>query len=222
MKTRKRHLKRWIALPALVLIAVAYLIIDNSVRPTILSLSESRLRALAVQAMNESVRENIGSQVSYSDLIEIQKDNEGNIILVNANAAVMNNLAAATAITAQEKIQNLGKQGISIPIGTIIGGQLLSGRGPSIVVQFEPVGSITTNFKTDFEDAGINQTRLKIYLILDTTLRIVVSSTSQTVEISSQVLVSETIIVGDVPQSYVNVDNTDDMLNLLPDSMMQP
>jgi len=222
MKTRKRHLKRWIALPALALIAVAYLIIDNSVRPTILSLSESRLRALAVQAMNESVRENIGSQVSYSDLIEIQKDNEGNIILVNANAAVMNNLAAATAITAQEKIQNLGKQGISIPIGTIIGGQLLSGRGPSIVVQFEPVGSITTNFKTDFEDAGINQTRLKIYLILDTTLRIVVSSTSQTVEISSQVLVSETIIVGDVPQSYVNVDNTDDMLNLLPDSMMQP
>ena len=74
---------------------------------------------------------------------------------------------------------------------------------------------------TEFEDAGINQTRHKIYLILNATVRILIGNAAQTVVISSQVLISETIIIGDVPQSFVEVDNTDDLLNLLPDSMIE-
>jgi len=221
MKKRKRHFKKWIAFLLLILVAVAYMLIDEAIRPTILSLSEARLRAIAVKAMNEAVRETVGSGVTYTDLINIQKDDEGNITLVSANAVLMNNLAANTAIAAQDKILNIGEQGIKIPIGTILGGQLLSGRGPSVIVRVEPVGSVTTDFLTEFEDAGINQTRHKIYLILNATVRILIGNAAQTVEISSQVLISETIIIGDVPQSFVEVDNTDDLLNLLPDSMIE-
>ena len=220
MKRRKRHLKIWILIFLVVLIAVVYAVIDNAIRPTILSLSEARLRAIAVKAMNEAVRETIGNDISYSDLINIQKDDQGKIVLVNANTVLMNNLAASTAITAQDKILGIGEQGIKIPLGTVIGGQILSGRGPTVEVRVEPVGSVTTDFKTEFEDAGINQTRQKIFIVLNATVRILVGNTAQTVEISSQVLISETIIIGDVPQSYVDVANTDDMLNLLPDSMM--
>ena len=221
MKARKRHLKAWFALLLLILVTVGYIIIDDAIRPTILSLSEARLRAIAVKSMNEAVRETVGSGVTYTDLINIQKDKEGNITLISANAVLMNNLAASTAIAAQDKILNIGEQGIKIPIGTILGGQLMSGRGPAVVVRVEPVGSVTTDFMTEFEAAGINQTRHKIYLVLNASIRILIGSSSQTVEISSQVLISETIIIGDVPQSYVEVDDTDDMLNLLPDSMMQ-
>ena len=221
MKARKRHLKAWFALLLLILVTVGYIIIDDAIRPTILSLSEARLRAIAVKSMNEAVRETVGSGVTYTDLINIQKDKEGNITLISANAVLMNNLAASTAIAAQDKILNIGEQGIKIPIGTILGGQLMSGRGPAVVVRVEPVGSVTTDFMTEFEAAGINQTRHKIYLVLNASIRILIGNSSQTVEISSQVLISETIIIGDVPQSYVEVDDTDDMLNLLPDSMMQ-
>jgi len=221
MKKRKRHLKKWIAFFLLILVAIGYMFIDEAIRPTILSLSEARLRAIAVKAMNEAVRETVGSGVTYTDLINIQKDDEGNITLVSANAVLMNNLAANTAIAAQDKILNIGEQGIKIPIGTILGGQLLSGRGPSVIVRVEPVGSVTTDFMTEFEDAGINQTRHKIYLILNATVRILIGNAAQTVVISSQVLISETIIIGDVPQSFVEVDNTDDLLNLLPDSMIE-
>ena len=221
MKARKRHLKAWFALLLLILVTVGYIIIDDAIRPTILSLSEARLRAIAVKSMNEAVRETVGSGVTYTDLINIQKDKEGNIALISANAVLMNNLAANTAIAAQDKILNIGEQGIKIPIGTILGGQLMSGRGPAVVVRVEPVGSVTTDFMTEFEAAGINQTRHKIYLVLNASVRILIGNSSQTVEISSQVLISETIIIGDVPQSYVEVDDTEDMLNLLPDSMMQ-
>lgn len=220
MKKRKRRFKIWIAVFFIVLATVGYILIDNSIRPTILSLSEARLRAIAVKAMNEAVRETIGKDISYSDLINIQKDDQGKIVLVSANTVLMNNLAASTAIAAQDKILNIGEQGIKIPLGTVLGGQLLTGRGPIVEVRVEPVGSVTTDFKSEFEAAGINQTRQKIFIVLNATVRILISNTAQTVEISTQVLISETIIIGDVPQSYVDVANNDDMLNLLPDSMV--
>jgi sporulation protein YunB len=213
---RIRISKKWIALLLLVIIVIAYVLIDNAVKPTILSISEARLRAIAVNAMNAAVQETIGDGMNYTDLINIEKDDTGQIMLVRANAALMNSLAADTAITAQDKISSIGEQGISIPIGTIIGGQLLSGRGPLVKVKFEPVGSVTTDFMTEFEDAGINQTRHKIFLVLNATVKIVVGNASQQVEISSQVLISETIIVGSVPNSYLQFDSKDEMLNLLP------
>ncbi len=217
---RKKRYKRWIALVLLILAFIGYLLIDAAMRPTILSITEEQLRAIGVKAMNDAVRETIGADVNYSDLINIEKDSNGRITLVSANAVMMNNLAAQTANTAQEKILSIGKQGIGIPIGTILGGQLMTGRGPNIVIQVEPVGSVTSDFQTEFEDAGINQTRHKIYLVLNASVRILMGSVSQTVEITSQVLISDTIIVGDVPQSFVDVANEDDMLNLLPDNMV--
>lgn len=211
-----RFSKKWIILIVLVLLVTAYLIVDNAIRPTILSLSEARLRAIGVEAMNDAVRETIGSSgVTYTDLIHIEKDNAGKISLITANTVLMNNLAADTALAAQHKILSVGEQGISIPLGTILGGQLLTGRGPAVIIKFEPVGSVTTDVKAEFEDAGINQTRHKIYVILNASVRILLGNASQTVEISSQVLISDTIIVGDVPEGYYQGSH-DELLNLLP------
>ena len=215
MRRRLRISKLWIPLLILVLLVIGYSVLDNAIRPTIMSLSEARLRAIAVQAMNDAVRETVGSNVNYSDLINVEKDQDGKIVLVSANAVLMNQLAASTAIDAQNKILNLGEQGIDIPIGTIVGGQLMTGRGPKVNIRFEPVGSVTTDFMTQFEDAGINQTRHKVYLVFNVTVRILIGSASQTVEISNQVLISDTIIIGDVPQNYFQ-GTEDQLLNLLP------
>lgn len=215
MARSKKKYRKWIIIVLLILVFVGYLLIDNAIRPSILSLTEARLRAIGVKAMNEAVQETIGNGLVYTDLIHIEKNDEGNISLISANTAAMNNLAAQTANCAQDKILNIGEQGISIPIGTIVGGQLLSGRGPAINVRIEPVGSVSTEFKTEFEDAGINQTRHKIYLVLTANVRIVVGNASQSVQLSSQVLISDTIIIGSVPQSYFQ-GSQDELLNLLP------
>ncbi len=215
MAYRRKKFGKWIVIALLILVFLGYLLIDNAVRPSILSLTEARLRAIGVKSLNEAVQQTVGNGVVYTDLINIVKDNEGKITLISANTTQMNNLAAKTANCAQDKIINIGEQGISIPIGTVIGGQLLTGRGPSINVKIEPVGSVVTEFKTEFEDAGINQTRHKIYIVLTATVRIVVGNAAQSVDISSQVLISDTIIIGDVPQNYFQ-GTQDQLLNLLP------
>jgi len=215
MRRRRKISKLWIVLLVVGGLVAGYFALDNAIRPTILSLSEARLRAIAVKAMNDAVRETVGSDVGYLDLIDFEKDEHGKIVLISSNAVKMNQLAASTAIAAQDKILNLGDQGINIPIGTILGGPLLTGRGPLINIKFEPVGSVSTDFKTEFRDAGINQTRHKVYLVFDATVRILIGNAPQTVDISTQVLISDTIIIGDVPQNYFK-GTEDQLLNLLP------
>jgi sporulation protein YunB len=220
MRLRVKISWKWITAIILALLIAGYLIIDSAIRPSVLSLSESSLRAIAVKAMNDAVSETVGkSGITYEDLTHIEKDASGKISLIAVNTTLVNELGAKTALAAQDKIMSAGEQGISIAIGTILGGQILTGRGPSVVIKFEPIGSVTTAFKTQFEEAGINQTRHTIFLILTSSVRIMIGSAPQTVEISTQVLISDTIIVGDVPQSYFESTNGG-LFNLLPDNEM--
>ena len=100
---------------------------------------------------------------------------------------------------------------------TISGSPLRAGRGPEMLVKVVPVGSVSSEFVTEFRTAGINQTRHKVYIRIRANMRIVIPTGAREVEVVAQVPVAETVIVGQVPQSYVNVDSTEDMLNLLPD-----
>ncbi len=88
--------------------------------------------------------------------------------------------------------------------------------GPDIRVRMTPVGSVSVDFTDEFHAAGINQTRHKIYLLLKTQVKIVVPLGSEVINVSTRVPISESIIVGDVPQTYVNVADEDQMLNLVP------
>jgi sporulation protein YunB len=220
MKHKIKLPKKWIIILILLVLLACYMVIDSMVRPAIVSLAESKLKAIAVTAMNDAVRKSIGgSGVNYSDLMDIEKDGDGNISIINANTVLLNELATETATAAQNNILNAGQQGINIPLGTVFGGPLLTGRGPAIIVKFEPAGSVTTDIKDELDAAGINQTSHRIYFILNASIRIIVGNISQTVEVSSQVLISETIIVGKVPQTYLQFSGSSSgLLNLLPNN----
>jgi len=202
----------------LVAAIAVFLIIDYNIKPVVLDMAEGSVRYLAVEAINQAVMNvMMGKDIKYTDLINVLQDNEGKISMLQANTIRMNELGSLTALEAQNNINKVGSQGIKIPIGSVIGGQLLAGQGPRITVKIIPVGSVTTDFVTEFQNAGINQTKHKIYLKVKANVQIVVPTGSKKVEVASQVPIAETIIVGSVPNSYVNVDETDKMLNLVPD-----
>jgi sporulation protein YunB len=204
-RVRIRIPKKLIVILFLGLILFVYLLIDSAVKPTIFDLTQSKLQYLAIKAMNDAVSE-MASGVSYGDLITILKDKNDHITMLQANTLKMNELASKAALKAQDTIMNLGNQGIYIPLGTIVGGQLLSGKGPLIRI----------DISSEFESAGINQTRHKIYLTLDSSIRIVVGNTSQLVDIAQQVLISETVIIGNVPNTFLE-STRDELMNLIPD-----
>ena len=206
--------KKLIIIFILCLLVFSYLMIDNAVKPTIFELTESKLQYLAIKAMNDAVSE-IVKDVSYNDLITVLKDKNDRITMLQANTLKMNDLASKAALKAQETIMNLGDQGIYIPLGTILGGQMLSGKGPLIRIDIIPTGSVISKFSSEFETAGINQTRHKIYITLNASIRIVIGNTGQLLNIVQQVLISENVIIGNVPNTFLE-SSRDELLNLVP------
>jgi sporulation protein YunB len=199
-----------------VLGVAAFLIIDNQFQPSIEIMSEAKIRVMAIKAMNSAILEIINGDTKYTDLVNVVYNKDGTISMIQQNTVKMNELGNRAALLAQDKLAAVGTQGMNIPLGTLVGGELLAGKGPVVHIKMTPVGSVTSEFKTEFESVGINQSRNKIYIVLNAQVRIITPTSSHNVEVQSQMPVSETIVVGNVPNTYINVDETRKMLNLVP------
>ena len=136
-------------------------------------MSEKNARLIATQAIYEAVRNKIASN-SFNQLIDYKTDNNGRISLIQANTVQMTKLASETSIEILQEIKKIGITDLRIPISSIFGSQLFANVGPVIDIDIRPAGSVNVDFFTDFEEAGINQTRLKIYLMVKTDVQIVV------------------------------------------------
>jgi len=214
-KRRRGRLGRMLLLVALLLLA-AFMVLEDNLSQVILNMAQANAYALAVEVLNEAVAGAVQKGVAYEDLVTIQRDAEGKITLLQANTMGMNELASSIALEAQTHLtQGEGKQ-VSIPIGAALGVPLFAGTGPKVNVSIVPVGAVSTRFITEFESAGINQTRHKIYLWLEASVALVLPNDARQVEVGAQVPIAESIIVGSVPESFVDVNNKDDLLNLLP------
>ncbi len=188
---------------------------DANLRPVILTMAEAQARVMAVQAMNDAVFEVMRSDGLYDDLMTVVLDEKGRVAVMRADTARMNELATTSALRVQQNLSKIAEAGISIPLGAALGVQLFAGSGPRITVKIVPVGAVSTDFKSEFSAAGINQTRHRIFLRIDTTVQMVIPTGTQTAQVSAHVPVAESIIVGEVPDSFVDVANEEDMLNLL-------
>ncbi len=193
-----------------------FLFIDNNINPAIITFSEASIQSIAQTAMNDSIKDILGSSIKYTDLINVLTDKDGSVAMIQANTMKMNSLASQTSQLVQEKVKSMGNQNIKIPLGTIFGSKLLAGWGPNIPVRIISFPSVSTDFDSEFEQSGINQTRHKIFLSLRARIRIAIPLNTADIDVDSRVPVTETIIVGDVPQTYINVDDTDRMLRLVP------
>jgi sporulation protein YunB len=200
--------------------ALVFLFVDQAVTPTIIVMSEAKVRYITVSAMNEAVKEILGEGIIYTDLINVRVDNEGKIAMMQANTIKMNILATDTSRIAQEIIAAMGAEGIRIPLGAIFGSELVAGLGPRMNVEMIPIGAVATDFATEFQHAGINQTRHLIYLVMNAQVRIVVPLGSELISISTRVPVTETIIVGEVPQNYFNTDMLNEGFPFMPDMQL--
>lgn len=221
MKAIKKRRKRRIrGLPLRLLLAVIipaalFFWMDANLRPVILTMAEAQARVMAVQAMNDAVFDVMRSGGLYDDLMTVVLDDAGHVSVMRANTARMNELATTSALRVQQNLSEIAEAGIRIPLGAALGVQLLAGSGPRIAVRIVPVGAVSTEFISEFSAAGINQTRHRIFLKMDTTVQMVIPTGTQTARVSAQVPVAESIIVGEVPESFVDVADTEDMLNLI-------
>lgn len=208
----RRTLLSVLAFSAVAAALTAAFFATTQMRPILESLATTRASNMVNRIVSEAVDEAIESgNIRYSDLITFEKDHEGRITAIYSNMAAFNRLQSRILDIVLTRIDQVSTRELSIPVGSLTGSVLLAGRGPSISVRMESVGSSSANFENEFTSAGINQTKHQIVLKIDVTVSILLPGFSTATTVSNAVTVAETVIVGSVPDTYTYFNSTSEI-----------
>ncbi len=174
----------------------------NSASAVILSAARARLEECARRAVDRAVFATAGGE-DYSDLATVLRDSSGNIAAVTVNSARINYLARRTASLVAEDMNAQTEEGVPVPIGAFTGIGALSGYGALVNVKIAPVISVDCSFVSRFAEAGVNQTIHSIYAAVTADITLVLAVRSQSFSVTSDIIVCEGIIVGKVPDVYL-------------------
>ncbi|MBU5590992.1 sporulation protein YunB [Clostridium sp. MSJ-4] len=181
-------------------------IFDKRIMPTVIVVANSEMRVKVNEIMNENILEKYSEGFDYNSIVNVEKDHDGNIVMLKADTLKLNSLATKVALDSQKDINDLEYLNIKVPIGYILNNNILSNRGPNVTVRMKPIGKVEVKYSSVFESAGINQTRHKIYVEIKSLIRVIIPLHSNDVEVRCEVPISETIIIGKVPRTAIDLD----------------
>jgi len=167
------------------------------------TLSQTQIRNTTSDLINDSIAKQIDSgNIQYDRIVYFEKDLNGRITALKTNIGEVNRLKTDTLNMINDEILALDTTDLGVPLGSLFLPEFLSGRGPQIAVQILSIRNSDAAFTSNFTQAGINQTlhQLNMHVSVDVSVLVLGKATEFTV--SSQVVVAETIIVGDVPDTF--------------------
>lgn len=181
----------------------------KSIEPIFNTICKKEAIGVATQISNNKATE-VMKKYEYEDLATIIKDEKGNVTMVKSNIIPINKIISDVAVEIQSELEKMESKDVGIRLGTFTGTKLLSGRGPKVKLRIAEVGSVLTDFKSEFIQAGINQTLHRVYLEVKCNVSILTPFNTIEEEIVNQVILAESIIVGTTPSTYYNFDNLSD------------
>ena len=198
-----RRLLRRILLVLLIL-AVAFVVFRGKYRDVVRELAQTQVKNSTSDLTNDAIAKQIANgNIAYDRLVFFEKDLDGRITALKTNMSEVNRLKTDVLNIINDEILALDASSIGIPLGSLFLPEVLSGKGPAIPVHILSIRNSDASFVSHFEQAGINQTLHKLTMVvsIDVSVLALAETTSFTME--SEVVVAETVIVGDVPQTYL-------------------
>ena len=137
-----------------------------------------------------------------SELYSMMTDESGNVISVSLDTAKANRMKNLLTGEIEKSIEELGDEGINIPLGTLLGIPLFTGKGSSLELGIQQLGAVRSDFSSKLESAGINQTRLTVYVTVTVEIRAILPNGHKDITVSEEQIINDSLIVGDIPQYY--------------------
>lgn len=164
---------------------------------------EQFTKVYATEAINEAILDSLNDSLKYSELINVEKNNNGEIVLISANSYKINVASQEIVETTKRKLGNKLKKGVPIPMLAFSGLGVLSGYGKIIDFKTLSVTSVVCDFVSEFKSVGINQTLHSIYATVTSCVIIELPFDRREQVILSNVLMCETVLIGKVPEVYL-------------------
>lgn len=202
-RTRRRLLVLLLALLLLLLPLLRVLYNGTSV---LKSIAEATMRSITTEAVNDAVYYTLSDNLRYEDLVSIARGEKGEILSITSNSLQINRIARDTAYMSQKNLNEMSREGISIPLGAFSGIELFAGMGPVVHLKIIPISNVECRFVSSFESVGVNQTKHSIYLEIVSDISIIMMRETSNFASTTEVLICESVLVGEVPKVYFSSD----------------
>lgn len=190
----------------LVILAVAFFFLRKRYDSLIVSLSETSVKNATSDLINDSIDEQIRTgNIQYDRIVYFEKDLNGGITALKTNMSEINRLKTSILNIINDEILALDTTDVGIPIGSFILPELLSGKGPCVPVKVLSIRNSDASFESSFSEAGINQTLHRLNMNISVDIAVLVLGKTESFTVTSQVVVAETVIVGQVPEAFLQM-----------------
>ena len=198
-----------LALAAAMIFTGILLWVEVIIEPNLEAVSRMRAEVLVSRAVNKALTEQFGKEDPQKDFFIVQKDEDGRTEMVQADSIAINVMMTELTGCLQQAFREMDEETLEVPVGSLFGSKLFSQTGPYMDLAVVPLSVLSTDFRTEFEEQAINQTKYKIYIVLSCRVKVMAPFCSRTFDTSTTVLLAETVILGEVPDSFVQVPEED-------------
>lgn len=188
----------------LAIVALLFLMLRSRYRDVIRELAETQVKNTTSDLTNDAISKQIADGIiQYDRIVYFEKDLDGKITALKTNMSEVNRLKTDILNIINDEILALDTSDIGIPLGSLFLPELLSGKGPAIPVHILSIRNSDAIFFSEFSQAGINQTLHKLTMEVSVDVAVLVLGETSSFAVNSEVVVAETVIVGDVPNTFL-------------------
>ena len=182
---------------------LVFLIFRLKYRDALAELARTQVTNATSDLINDAIdSQMLNNNIQYDRIVYFEKDLEGRITALKTNMSEVNRLKTAILNLINDEILAMDTSELGIPIGNFLFPEIFSGKGPSIPIRILSIRNSDASFHSAFSEAGINQTLQKLNIDIQVDVSVLVLGQINSFTVSSQVVVAETIIVGQVPEMF--------------------
>lgn len=209
-KNENKNARKIFKISIILIIAITFAYFSlKSIEPIMERNCKNMAKSIATKISNNKATE-VMTKYEYNDILKITKDEEGNIKMVGTDIFVINKIISDVPVYIQEELEKSENNTFQIPLGSFLGSKIFSGIGPKVTVKMQVAGNLDTDLRSEFTSAGINQTLHRIYLEVKCNVIILTPFETMEEQIVNQVLLAEGVIIGNVPNSYYNLEGLEE------------
>ena len=202
----RRRIRRilYFLLAAFLTVSLGFLMLRSRYRDVIRDLAETQVKNTTSDLTNDAIAKQIDEGIiQYDRIVYFEKDLDGRITALKTNMSEVNRLKTDILNLINDEILALDTSDIGIPLGSLFLPELFSGKGPSIPVRILSIRNSDASFASSFSQAGINQTLHQVTMIVSVDVAVLVLGQTSSFTVNSEVVVAETVIVGEVPDTFL-------------------
>ncbi len=188
----------------LILFLALFLMFRSRYRDIIRELAETQVKNTTSDLTNDAIAKQIADGIiQYDRIVFFEKDLDGRITALKTNMSEVNRLKTDILNIINDEILALDTSDIGIPIGSLFLPEVFSGKGPAIPVHILSIRNSDASFSSNFAQAGINQTLHQLTMLVSVDVAVLVLGQTGSFTVTSEVVVAETVIVGAVPNTFL-------------------